>query len=1833
MSYLSRVPYSQPEFAPVVTLRIRAIFDLSPEFRYVNVEIFCKQLRKSYKTNTVPVVKGAALIEYWFRISADNHPENLDLKFYVEPSASKGSENILLRKISTTCLEATLQISQPSGSNHRQCYKVPILSPTSECHSEHPQGVLSTATVDGGQNESWQKRVLPLNPRGDLLQKFSTLAGLITHNVEVTPLLLNSSIHAHTDGISVSPHNPTLLNPSSPCKLAQQTSLVRPYVTPLLQPGLPGQQSLCAYSYSPTASLLPQASSGCSPPTSHQSIAIEMGQMELTGCYPASSVDVHLRATGVHSMAGTQREVVEEEDSVQQSPFEDLMSAPAATGMAAMNGPYMVVEYCLLWLPPTLARLPELDLSEPLSRSLHCYAHGGFMGAALSLMADPEWEHILMEAVEETGASPTALRMIGSHGLLSTLDSAVAVSSKDLLSFMTVLENSPVLCAYGLTRLACLVPALQAMPPGLQDHSAVSSSLWDIWWDSNRPDRPTRSCNCSLPCSFHEPCCRSKLYSSKFVQLGKSSATRTHKQPSQALLEAYNPGPQSIPQLLLQNQRYLLNPDGLPINRYGYSPLSLEWDLWLDPSNPSDLRSANVDHGSPSHLIQQAMTMMLGCEGLARLLGRRHNSKSGISPVKWLQQFGRSLSLGQRNNDPKQPLPLYCFQSSEETHLRAYSNGLACPSLQAFLEIKVDSLTMNMMMDEHESSQRDQTSVLACRLWLLGNAMSRPPLHLGTLRRLTSPQTSNMAATYCVYTHARSEVEAELAMPYAHNLTIYPVHHELATTVLLLEVYNVRRPSKIVACTIISLEGLLQQQKGDSTSRLNSRASSSVNDTEVKVQIRKALHTRQVEVHSSKQQKKPSRPEFRSNPDSNNLGTGQKSSRGLKPLSFVPFEVMMVPAQRPTMDRICDEEQAALLRRVGSLGTLTLEERQAPLTLLDIARAERTSRPDTLQREVGGSSPQEPRVVRGPSNELREQGENILEGFDVDGLEASSIGTGSKLSSTKSLDVLVVLDGGGGVARSNSGPHDFPDAKMCGTTPPDSSNRGSFINMTLLVRRTSVLEAAQRLYAIEPEAAQSYMAMLAAPGGLYLDIKSAYSKPQHLKWFVSTLEGIGVHVKAICSFAPHQLDFSALKDTTPYGGLSSRIREFFSIRDMNIKDPAVASRSAPLSVPLQSKEAASEPAACLPPHNPGHPASILQEISGAILNPKSGKIAKKPAFSSDSSAAALTRGSTSHTSGQDCEAEVPPPSFQKSSVSYVSPSSMEGSSLNPDSQSSIHDQSTAAEHDIGVCVEGGPAFTPVQFFHGLNGLELACERGRVPVGTTVLFNGASLVLDNATLTGERFAMNHSKAVAKSPLDSQSEEGVIETEGSQEQSLDRLSLIPDLIDLHSWQRYCTILHIFKLFCGIYVQEPDASAANIAALVQLVNNHPSHFPLGFAYGHLGSKAVAVKGLTGRGMAGQQLLEEYSSQEGLNRNVRRWIRSGIHLKSGEEVFISWGRRLLYSPGLLHLEHQRLLLRLIADYPSENKQLLRVVEGIGGVKELFLRFFKHYTAFSPFTVFELGFYLNHTKALLRLLRNRGVFSSISSSEKLELSLWLLNSGNGQLARPLHYLGRADLHKLAKEALLCLLESCSHKEVKQIILSWGGYKEVQRSLRGWFHCQGLSYESRLKAIFQHHALRPSDPAYPFTRYGYLKYAHSGTFGSTLSLLQLIRSQKVRLSPDGVLLTTDPTFTFGKGTLCCMWLCIVRTLNCTCSWACHCVCLNMLTCCLWSLYSCPMLLYPYCGGSRLLPVIIALIFVSSCWGLFIVIALEAFRQYQLILSLSLNTTHAQSDVNSSLKMF
>lgn len=75
-------------------------------------------------------------------------------------------------------------------------------------------------------------------------------------------------------------------------------------------------------------------------------------------------------------------------------------------------------------------------------------------------------------------------------------------------------------------------------------------------------------------------------------------------------------------------------------------------------------------------------------------------------------------------------------------------------------------------------------------------------------------------------------------------------------------------------------------------------------------------------------------------------------------------------------------------------------------------------------------------------------------------------------------------------------------------------------------RWVDVLSSLMDLTGLALGEAQSCIAMLAEPGGLFLDVKSAYTKPLHLRTFASTLMGAGVHVRAVCSFSPSQIRFT-----------------------------------------------------------------------------------------------------------------------------------------------------------------------------------------------------------------------------------------------------------------------------------------------------------------------------------------------------------------------------------------------------------------------------------------------------------------------------------------------------------------------------------------------------------------------------------------------------------------------------------------------------------------------------------------------------------------------------------
>ena len=141
-----------------------------------------------------------------------------------------------------------------------------------------------------------------------------------------------------------------------------------------------------------------------------------------------------------------------------------------------------------------------------------------------------------------------------------------------------------------------------------------------------------------------------------------------------------------------------------------------------------------------------------------------------------------------------------------------------------------------------------------------------------------------------------------------------------------------------------------------------------------------------------------------------------------------------------------------------------------------------------------------------------------------------------------------------------------------------------------------------------------------------------------------------------------------------------------------------------------------------------------------------------------------------------------------------------------------------------------------------------------------------------------------------------------------------------------------------------------------------------------------------------------------------------------------------------------------------------------------LISRFWAHYEATSPLTFLELGFNLNRTKDLIRLLRDRGVLADLSLEDKVALARWLASPdlyGHGftyvLMARGV----RAGLHKFAKEGICSLLESCTQAEADAVITrSLGGRGRLMRLLRGNVPLSS-SYARRVEDVERAHALSP----------------------------------------------------------------------------------------------------------------------------------------------------------------
>jgi len=374
----------------------------------------------------------------------------------------------------------------------------------------------------------------------------------------------------------------------------------------------------------------------------------------------------------------------------------------------------------------------------------------------------------------------------------------------------------------------------------------------------------------------------------------------------------------------------------------------------------------------------------------------------------------------------------------------------------------------------------------------------------------------------------------------------------------------------------------------------------------------------------------------------------------------------------------------------------------------------------------------------------------------------------------------------------------------------------------------------------------------------------------------------------------------------------------------------------------------------------------------------------------------------------------------------------------------------------------GSVANTVLFFHGLSGLENACDTGAVSPGQFVLFNGASFLED----------------ISPTELQYISKSGIQDLLGK---------AVAWPIDEMAVHKYSTLCETYNIVGGFYVQEPDTAPCGVDSLCRFVAENGDKFPLGFAYGHLSGRAVGFLDARGRGFASQQIVEEFAARKDLAGKTIRRIRKGEHRGASLSIQIAWAGRLLHGADWMSLKEQKALCTLLNEMNSE-ENVATLVREVGGVQRLVVRYHQHYELTTPLTLLEAGFNYNYSKSLLRILRNRGVLASLSLPQKLELADFLVGAnmrGYGATFIAQAVSIRRGLHKHAKEGLLCLLESCTVDEVRAIYKAQGGRGVVESKLRGWLRLS-WHYNGRLKDIDCTHEKDPVQRAYTNSS---LKYA------------------------------------------------------------------------------------------------------------------------------------------------
>ncbi len=284
----------------------------------------------------------------------------------------------------------------------------------------------------------WHLTCLSLSPEGSLLQRFGQLATRLTHRIaEEAPLLgprpAAEPLEAGDEEQGL------LLCPTTPLPTALGSGALP------RQPSIMRARSSLAGPQGSVRSVPSADSEPVGRQRGRRGGGLETGNLPPPYTTNPGSLAVELTAMGpgVGSAAAPHQQALESREVTGDNggppvdlpdeawwmgpdgmpPQLDLPSAPNAAAVpmcdprggdvAVGGGPKLVVEHCVMWQPSDLARLPEMDLGEGLSRRLHCYAHGGFMGAAISMLADPEYENIFLDSVAEssTDANKLALKV------------------------------------------------------------------------------------------------------------------------------------------------------------------------------------------------------------------------------------------------------------------------------------------------------------------------------------------------------------------------------------------------------------------------------------------------------------------------------------------------------------------------------------------------------------------------------------------------------------------------------------------------------------------------------------------------------------------------------------------------------------------------------------------------------------------------------------------------------------------------------------------------------------------------------------------------------------------------------------------------------------------------------------------------------------------------------------------------------------------------------------------------------------------------------------------------------------------------------------------------------------------------------------------------------------------------------------------------------------------------------------------------------------------------------------------------------------------------------